>query len=87
MLRISNSELKLTSHGYHFDNHNGRKYVRIFTSLSFIKIQVKLQKHKDLHVIWMPGISFTNDWLEIILPYQSFVMTYIDDVLNNIWFE
>lgn len=94
MLRISNSELKLTSHGYHFDDR-GRKYVRIFTSLNFIKIQVKLQPHKDLHVIWMSGISFTNSWLEITFPYQNVekcsvswmaVENYIDGVLNNIWF-
>lgn len=29
MLRITNAELKLVSHGYHFDN-NGKNYVRIY---------------------------------------------------------
>ena len=85
MLRITRSELKLTSHGYHFDDR-GRKYVRIFTSLDVVKVQVKLQPHKDLHVIWMPGISFTDYWLEITFPYQSDIRGYIDQVLNKIWF-
>lgn len=39
MLRINNSKLMLTSQGYHFDEH-GKKFVRVFTSLNFIKIQV-----------------------------------------------
>lgn len=96
MLRISHSDFRLTSQGYHFDERGCKKFIRIFTSLNFIKVQVKLQPHKDLHVIWRPGISFTPNWMEITFPHVEicsdgnpwmYTENHINDILNNIWFE
>ena len=97
MLRISNSELKLTSQGYHFDDH-GKKFVRIFTSLNFIKIQVKIQSHKEMHIKAISAdfpYTITDNWVEIIIPYQDIeqcsvswmcVENHIDNRLKEIWF-
>ena len=97
MIRISNSELKLTSQGYHFDE-NGRKFIRIFTSLNFVKIQIKIQKKKEMHI---KSIStnfpyrITGDWVEIIFPYQMVqgsekdpfaFENYIDERCKEVWF-
>lgn len=73
MLNISDSKLMLTSQGYHFDEH-GKKFVRIFTSLNFVKIQVKIQPHKEMHIksidVDFPYI-ITDNWVEIKFPYQE----------------
>lgn len=99
MLRISDSELKLTSIGYHFDDH-GKKFVRIWTSLDFIKIQVKIQKHKEMHI---KSIStdfpyrITDNWVEITFSYLDIpsipsmnpclsVEDYIEKRCREIWF-
>jgi hypothetical protein len=99
MLRISNSRLTLTSQGYHFDEH-GKKFVRIFTSLNFIKIQVKIQPHKEMHIKSI-NVNFpytiTDNWVEIIFAYQDIaswpginswnvVEEHIDRRLHEIWF-
>lgn len=73
MLRISNSELKLTSQGYHFDDH-GKKFVRILTSLNFVKIQIKIQPHKEMHIKSIsPNFPYkiTDNWVEIIFTYEE----------------
>jgi len=99
MLRISNSEMRLTSVGYHFDNH-GKKFVRIWTSLNFIKIQVKIQKHKEMHIKSIsPDFPYriTDNWVEIVFPYDNVpdlpdvpiwngVEGYIDERCKEIWF-
>lgn len=97
MLRISNSELKLTSQGYHFDE-NGKKFVRIWTSLNFIKLQVKIQRHKEMHIKSISTdfpYTITDNWVEIIIPYQDIkkcsvswmcVENHIDERLKEIWF-
>ena len=97
MLRIKDSELKLTSQGYHFDE-NGRKFVRIWTSLNFIKIQVKIQPHKEMHIKSISTnfpYSITNNWVEIIVAYTEidaignewlYVENYIDKRCKEIWF-
>ena len=73
MLRMSNSGMKLTSQGYHFDE-NGKKFVRIFTSLNFIKLQVKIPRHKEMHIksisVDFPYV-ITDNWVEITFPYQE----------------
>lgn len=99
MLRISNSRLMLMSKGYHFDEH-GKKFVRIFTSLDFIKIQVKIQPHKEMHIksisVKFP-YTIMDNWVEIEFAYQDIaswpginscnvVKEYIDRRLHEIWF-
>lgn len=99
MLRISDSELKLTSQGYHFDDH-GKKFVRVFTSLNFVKIQIKIQPHKEMHIQSI-STSFpykiTDNWVEITFSYLDIpswpginpwmgVETYIDKRCKEIWF-
>lgn len=97
MLRISNSELKLVSHGYHFDE-NGKKYVRIYSSLDFIMIKIKIQKHKEMHIqsisVDFP-YSITDNWVEITVAYNEiphvgnkwlWVENYLDERCKEIWF-
>lgn len=97
MLRINNSRLTLTSQGYHFDEH-GKKFVRIFTSLNFIKIQVKIQPHKEMHIksisVDFP-YTITDNWVEITVAYYDIprvgnpwmdIENYIDKRLHEIWF-
>lgn len=89
----------LTSQGYHFDDH-GKKFVRIFTSLNYIKIQVKIQPHKEMHIKSI-NVNFpytiTDNWVEIEIAYQDIaswpginswnvVEEYIDRRLHEIWF-
>lgn len=99
MLRISNSELKLTSQGYHFDDH-GKKFVRVWTSLNFIKIQVKIQPHKEMHIDSIDAsfpYTITDNWVEITFSYLDIpswpgisprmgVEHYIDERCREIWF-
>ena len=99
MLRITNAELKLVSHGYHFDE-NGKKYVRVYSSLDFIMIKVKIQKHKEMHIQSISAsfpYRITDNWVEIsfsyldipswpgINPWMS-VENYIDNRCKEIWF-
>ena len=97
MLRISNAELKLVSHGYHFDE-NGKKYVRVYSSLDFIMIKVKIQKHKEMHIQSI-STSFpyriTDNWVEITVAYHDIprignprmaIENYIDSRCKEIWF-
>lgn len=87
MLRVSRPELRLTSKGYHFDE-NGRKFVRIFTALDFVKIQVKIQPHKTMHVLvttpYFP-YTFTDNWIEIVMSCCD--TNRIDEELKKIWFD
>jgi len=94
MLRINNAELRLVSHGYHFDDH-GKKYVRVFSCLDRIKIQIKIQKHKEMHIQSI-SVDFpykiTDNWVEIIVDYVdiphswSFIECYIDERCKEVWF-
>lgn len=97
MLRISNSVMRQTSHGYHFDDH-GRKYVRVWVSLNFIKIQVKIQPKKEMHIlsnsVYFP-YTITNNWVEITAEYHDIprvgnprmdIENYIDMRCREIWF-
>ena len=92
MLRISNSELKLVSHGYHFDG-NGRKYVRVYMSLESIVIKVKIEKHKEMHIksisAWFP-YTITDNWVEMAAPLAVIdgwcTNDYIDRRCKEIWF-
>ena len=87
----------LTSQGYHFDNH-GKKFVRVFTSLNFIKIQVRIQPHKEMHIKSI-SVNFpyciTDNWVEITVSYDDIpkvgnpwmcIENYIDDRCKEIWF-
>lgn len=98
MLRIRASELKLTSQGYHFDE-NGKKFIRIFTSLNFVKIQIKIQPHKTMHIksinVDFP-YTITDNWVEILFPYEEVkrygnrwldVENYIDERCKEVWFD
>lgn len=84
MLRVSNSEMRLTSKGYHFDDH-GKKFVRIFTSLNFIKLQVKIPRHKEMHIksisVDFPYV-INDNWVEINFPYQE-IFNYKKDYLEK----
>ena len=94
MLRVSNLGFKLVSQGYHFDEH-GKKFVRVFSSLYDLKIQVKIQPHKEMHI---KAIStdfpyrITNNWVEIVVDYQDIskewlgIETYVNARCNEIWF-
>ena len=98
MLRIKASELKLTSQGYHFDKH-GKKFVRIFTSLNFVKIQIKIQPNKTMHIKSISAnfpYTITDNWVEITFPYQEIKKTenpwfdvdaYIDERCKEVWFD
>lgn len=97
MLRITDAELKLVSHGYHFDE-NGKKYVRIYSSLNFIIIKVKIQKRKEMHIKSINTCfpyNITDNWVEITTSYDNIpkvgnpwfcVENYIDDRCKEIWF-
>lgn len=95
MLRMKNSELRLTTQGYHFDK-NGKKFVRVYMSMYQIKIQVKVQRHKEMHIMSI-DTSFpyriTDNWVEIIvnlyeIPYKNVfsLNDYIDQRCTEIWF-
>ena len=99
MLRITDAELKLVSHGYHFDEH-GRKYVRVYSSLNFIMIKVKIQRHKEMHIKSISAdfpYRITENWVEISVSYSDIpswpginpwmrVENYIDARCKEIWF-
>lgn len=95
MLRVRNSELKLTTQGYHFDE-NGRKFIRIWTSLNFIKIKIKIERHKEMHIKSITTnfpYTITNNWVEITTPYSEIddkgwlgVENYIDKRCKEVWF-
>ena len=87
----------LTSQGYHFDDH-GKKFVRVFTSLNFIKIQVRIQPHKEMHIksisVDFP-YTITDNWVEITVAYNDIprvgnpwvdIENYIDRRCKEIWF-
>lgn len=94
MLRIKYSELKLTTQGYHFDE-NGKKFVRVFTSLDTIKVQVKIQHHKEMHIL-SKNVTFpyiiTDNWVEMYITpgewvgYANDVVDYINERCKEIWF-
>lgn len=97
MLQISDSELKLTSQGYHFDE-NGRKFIQIWTSLNFVEVRIKIQPHKEMHIksvsVYFPYI-ITNNWViisfsyidikDILTSYMS-IEEYINDRCKEVWF-
>lgn len=92
MLRISRSELRLVSHGYHFDDH-GRKYVRVYMSLDSITIKVRIEKHKEMHIrsisVWFP-YTIEDNWVVISAPLADIdgcgTKDYIDRRCKEIWF-
>ena len=92
MLRISNPELRLVSKGYHFDE-NGKKFVRVFASLNLIKIQIKIQAHKEMHIrsisVDFP-YTITDSWVEIVFLYEDIsgrsIKDYIDQRCKEVWF-
>lgn len=99
MLRISKSKLIKVSQGYHFDK-NGKKFVRIFASLTRIELQVKIPKHKEMHIksisVDFP-YTITDNWVKITFEYQDItsiptinypgvIENYIDRRLREIWF-
>ena len=97
MLRIKDVELKMVSQGYHFDD-NGRKFVRIFTSLNFVKVQIKIIPKKTMHIKSISPIfpyTITDDWVEIMFSYNEiphagnewlWVENYIDERCKEVWF-
>ena len=94
MLRLKRSELKLTTQGYHFDEH-GKKFVRVFSSLYDLKIQIKIQPHKEMHIMSISTnfpYVITDNWVEIIVDYQDIskdwlgIETYVNARCNEIWF-
>lgn len=92
--------MKLVSKGYHFDKHR-QKFVRVFSNLTTVKVQVKIQKGKTMHIdaisVHFP-YTITDNWVEIVFDYQDItsipqinysgvVENYIDRRLTEIWFE
>lgn len=77
--------------GYHFDN-NGKKFVRVWASFSYIKIQVKIQPHKEMHIksrnVYFPYV-ITENWVEMTIDWSlidGYFMDYIDMRCKEIWF-
>lgn len=94
MLRIKDVELKMVSQGYHFDE-NGRKFIRIFTSLNFVKVQIKIIPKKTMHIRSIsPDFPYniTDNWVEITFQYSDVpntpfaVESYIDKRCKEVWF-
>lgn len=94
MLRVSNLGFKLVSQGYHF-NENGKKFVRIFASMRELKIQIKIQPHKEMHIKAISAdfpYVITDNWVEIVVDYQYIpkdwlgIETYVNARCNEIWF-
>lgn len=94
MLRVKDVELKMVSQGYHFDE-NGRKFIRIFTSLNFVKVQIKIIPKKTMHIKSIsPNFPYTitDNWVEIIFQYSDIsntpfaVESYIDERCKEVWF-
>lgn len=100
MLRIRRYGFRLLSQGYHYDK-NGKKFIRVFgNGLDYIKIQVKIQPHKEMHIL-SASVNFpyfiTDNWVEITVPYADIpiwpgisgwnaVEEYIDIRCREIWF-
>lgn len=94
MLRIKNYEFRLITQGYHFDE-NGKKFVRVFGSLGYYKVQVKIQAHKEMHIksksVIFPYV-ITDNWVEIMINsgewvgYANDLFDYIDIRCKEIWF-
>ena len=91
MLRLKKSELKLATQGYHFDS-NGRKFIRIWTSFSCIKIQVKIEPNKEMHIASRTAnfpYFITDNWVEMVFDWSEineYFMDYIDARCKEIWF-
>ena len=90
MLRISNPGMRLVSQGYHFDN-NGKKYIRVFMSLHLIKIQIKIQRHREMHIKSIRAnfpYNITDNWVEIThcYPDDCDIITYINKRCEEVWF-
>ena len=91
MLRLKKSELKLMTQGYHFDEH-GKKFVRVWISFSHLKVQVKIQPHKEMH-IKSSSVDFpyviTDNWVEMIFDWScinEYFTDYINKKCKDIWF-
>jgi hypothetical protein len=94
MLRIKDVELKMVSQGYHFDE-NGRKFVRIFASLNFCKVQIKIIPKKTMHIKSIsPDFPYTitDNWVEITFNQLDAVKNaptieeYINKRCTEVWF-
>ena len=94
MLRISNLGFKLVSQGYHYGEH-GKKFVRVFASLRELKIQIKIQARKEMHITAISTnfpYVITDNWVEIVVDYQYIskdwlgIETYVNARCNEIWF-
>lgn len=94
MLRISDLGFKLVSQGYHCDEH-GKKFVRVFASLRNLKILIKIQQHKEMHINAISAdfpYVITDNWVEIVVDYQDIskdwlgIETYVNARCKEIWF-
>lgn len=94
MLRISNLGFKLVSQGYHYDEHD-KKFVRVFASLYNLKIMIKIQRHKEMHIKAISAdfpYVITDNWVEIVVDYQDIpkdwlgIETYVNARCKEIWF-
>jgi hypothetical protein len=95
MLRIRKCGFRLLSQGYHYDE-NGKKFIRVYgIGLDYIKIQVKIQPHKEMHIksrsVIFPYV-ITDNWVEIMINctewigYAHGIEDYIDKRCKEIWF-
>lgn len=94
MLKVSNLGFRLVSQGYHF-NERGKKFIRIFASLRELKIQIKIEPHKEMHInaisVDFP-YTITKNWVEITVDYQDVpkdwvgIETYVNHRCDEVWF-
>ena len=94
MLRVSNLGYKLVSQGYHFDRH-GRKFIQVWSSLYNLKIKIKIEQHKEMHIRAIDAsfpYNINDYWVEIIVDYQDIdkdflgIETYINTRCKEVWF-
>lgn len=94
MLRVSNLGYKLVSQGYHFDNH-GRKFIQVWSSLYNLKIKIKIEQHKEMHIHAIDAsfpYNINDNWVEIVVDYQDIdkdflgIETYVNTRCEEVWF-
>lgn len=95
MLNISHNpdfKPRLIGHGYHTSDR-GKKYVRVLRMNNIYFIQVKIERHKELHVHYPTAApyKFLGSFIELELDGWNIkpceIGTLIDQRLNGVWFE
>lgn len=94
MLKISNLGYKLVSQGYYFDSR-GRKFIQVWSSLYNLKIKIKIEQHKEMHILAIDTsfpYNINDNWVEIVIDYQDIdkdflgIETYVNTRCKEVWF-